>query len=953
MVGSAATLADTSCVVTGLNRDSIESTRIEAVSGPTITVRTNHVHAATDKFGMNGMAGTFNDLSHKLIKGVTVTGNMGAGYWADANTMIKFDGTSFQGYQYLTSIPMVLSSSWGWTFENSQTTSYSGYTCPTAGFNCGNIGPPYDVLMDLLPQSIFSENAVNGGIWGPNSTVSVGMYMTASGYPAGYITGPVLNNSVIEQPMWNGITIDNRNTGAIYQTSIEDSLIQDNLVGWSQAAWVGYTDSSTSARRGTVGFYNDLNLAYTGVGNKPQTVNKYFCGEISVNGSSRYNSLVWPVCPEATVTMNDGRSFVGEVNTAPMGLTFVPYPTKPVTTDPTAWTCSNVTGSGCTVTAGKLAPDGSTTAGEIFAGTGFAQVQVASGTYSTAPGDVILYEVWSRCTDSFGTGTMKITTFGTDTFDTTSNNVYAPVAQNLFWHSTVGMSIVQTGQAGNHSIGFYLSPSDTATGTTCQFWQPSLSVIPASDGIPIDEIQRWRTETMHGYVAANQSSGKVMAISPAHRLQWGYDVNLYRGTETATITNVAVTSGTATITAANHFYNGEWVTFSSVATNAWLNTNPPVQIATASSTQFTFATVHGNVSNADTGTATIGELKTDLSMDMKGLKINGSYGTSGQVLQSTGNGNQWTNSAASEPGNTYDFSPSAATGGISCTGTNPYTCTLPPICNMIRYDIMSGGSGGGSGATAAAAANGFGGGGGSAGEVQNGTVPCSYFGGASATIVVTVGAGGNGGAANSGTSATGNNGVGGGLSKVAGPSGYGAITSNGGAGAAYGAGGSATAAAGGTQNPNLSNLSICGGNAGTAATPGGQTCQVGNTAAAGGSGGGGLTAGTAGSGGAQVTASTAQSLRGAAMTAASLTGGVAGGSLNGQTPTYNTTALVLFLYSALGGTGGAASCAANGGDGGTGMEPGAGGGGGGAACNGFSSGKGGNGGPGHVRLTIE
>jgi hypothetical protein len=949
MVGSAATVSDTSCVISGFNLDSFETVRIESVSSGTATIHTNHTHAATDKFGMVGMSGTFNDLSHKLIQGVSVTGNFGAGYWADANSMMRFESVSFTGYQYLTSIPMMLSSSWGWTFERSQTTSYSGYTCPTVSFNCGEIGPPFDVMMDLLPQSLFSENAVGGGIWGPNSTISHGMYITTGPYLTGYETGPVINNSVIEQPMWNGITFDSRNTGAIYQTSIEDSLIQDNLVGWSTAAWVGHTDNGAT-RRGQIAFYNNLNLAYGPTGLQ-QTVNKYFCGEISVNGASGYNALVWPACPQATVTINDGRNFVGEVNTPPMGLSYIPYPTKAVGVDPTTWGCTNVSGSGCTVTAGKLAPDGTTTAGEIFAGTGFGQTQISSGSFSTAAGDVLLYGVWTRCTDGRAAGNIKLQTFGTDSFDTISGG-YGPAVQNMFWHAAVNMSIVKVGQAGNHTINFYLTPNDSAAGTTCQFWQPFVVHVPASAGVPIDEIQRFRTEAMHGYVPSNLPVGQVMALSGAAKLYWATDVNLYRGTETATVTNVAVTSGTATITAANHFYGGEWVSFSGVGTNTWLNTFQPIQIATASGTQFTFATTHANVTSApDTGTATIGELKTDLTMDAKAYKVNGSYGTAGQVLQSTGNGSQWVNGSASEPGNTYDFSLSAATGGISCTGTNPYTCTLPPICNLIRYDIMSGGSGGGSGATATNVANGFGGGGGAAGEVQNGVVPCTFFGGPSATIVVTVGAGGNGGAAQSGTSASGNNGAGGFLSKVSGPSGYGAITSSGGNGASYGAGGTATTGTGGAQNPNYGMTAVCPGTTGSSGTGGTQICQSAQTVSAGGAGGGGVAAGTASSGGAQSTSSNGQSLRGPAYAAASVTGGTVGNP--GQTPTYNVTPLTLFLYSALGGTGGGGSCAANGGDGGDGMEPGGGGGGGGAACNGFSSGKGGKGGPGHVRLIIE
>lgn len=80
------------------------------------------------------------------------------------------------------------------------------------------------------------------------------------------------------------------------------------------------------------------------------------------------------------------------------------------------------------------------------------------------------------------------------------------------------------------------------------------------------------------------------------------DVVSFAG-DTATITNVAITTNVATILAVNTFTVGEVVTLAGFSTATFLNSQV-VTITAASSTQFSFTFAHGDyVSASDTGTA--------------------------------------------------------------------------------------------------------------------------------------------------------------------------------------------------------------------------------------------------------------------------------------------------------------------------------------------------------------
>jgi hypothetical protein len=525
-VGAAAT--SSGGTVTGTNLDSVETVRIQTSVSGVMTATFNHAHSASDVWGMVGMTPKFAGLRKHGFYGIHLAHNYGVGFWGDGNALMTFHEVGFTGVQYPTSFGMEFASSWAWTFDSSTTNTYQAYVCPTSTYNCAQNGFPYGMRATELPTSQLGTSSVGVGFIGPNSTVSEGILIDtegAGGTP--FLQGPEIFNSVIEQPMENGITFDPRGVSQIYQTTIYGaSLIQDSIVT-SPSSWVGLTDPAPG--KGEVMFMNAANLNYLGdtlPGAVGSTVNKYFCGHVTLAGNGGYDHFVWPSCPSATVTYA-GWKFAGELSGsgAAFSPSLIPYATKTVTTNVT--TC---TGSGCSVDTGLLAPDRSMTAFQVNAGPGaYATAQYLNYfNASTATGDVLLYGAWTRSV-GMSSGALLFTTFGTDTFDLKDTSTFQGGIDNEPWHVVVGMATVIIGQAGSHAISFLLQPSQTMQGTSAQFWQPFVIHVPASAGISADEISRWRANLLHGYVPSGMGTANVLEINPALPLMWGTDTNLYRG----------------------------------------------------------------------------------------------------------------------------------------------------------------------------------------------------------------------------------------------------------------------------------------------------------------------------------------------------------------------------------------------------------------------------------------
>jgi hypothetical protein len=262
---------------------------------------------------------------------------------------------------------------------------------------------------------------------------------------------------------------------------------------------------------------------------------------------------------------------------------------------------------------------------------------------------------------------------------------------------------------------------------------------------------------------------------------------------------------------------------------------------------------------------------------------------------------------------------------------------VPVGAKRLGFEVCGASGGGGSGRRGAAGTVRCGGGGGAAGSFAKLEIDVAALGG-DTTLLVTVGAGGVGGAVVTTDDTNGNAGTGGATSRVLTDS-PASITTTiaSSAPGTGGAGGTATSGAAGTAGTGM----FRGGSGGAASTTGlvgGAGISTVPSAPAGGGAGGGITTGdvtSAGGAGGHIEY----------LTIGGLAGGAADGG-NGQSGAIPTFAP---LYGQAGSGGGSSKTTA-GGSGGNGSRS-AGGGGGGASLNGFNSGAGGNGADGFVRIT--
>lgn len=309
----------------------------------------------------------------------------------------------------------------------------------------------------------------------------------------------------------------------------------------------------------------------------------------------------------------------------------------------------------------------------------------------------------------------------------------------------------------------------------------------------------------------------------------------------------------------------------------------------------------------------------------------GLVGTDGFSLKVSPDGAAWTTALSVDP----------ATGSVELPATARLrvdkftaggTWIKPDWASRVVVELISGGNGGGSGALRGVGVAASGGSG--AGPA---TYTCQEFLAADlpASVSVTVGAGGSGGAAQATTDQNGSPG------SLGGTSSFGAFARA--LASGVGAAGTNASVAGGTTLgdrflPPCQNVVGGSGAVGLGAAGG---AGPGKYAAAGGGGGGVSTANAGGLGGASgLNRQGTPSARTCAGGAADGAAGVAGAA----------HPLLYFAHGDSGG-GGAAGVTTNGGAGGAGAAPGGSGGGGGGARNGFSSGKGGDGARGEVWVT--
>jgi len=573
--------------ITGFNESSFETVRIHAVAGNSVTATFAHAHGASDAWGMAGIAPVPNTYSNHNFKNIAVVGNLGAGFWGEHIAFSTFENTGFGASGAITSIPMEMASSWWFTIKHSSLLPTLGHFC---GMNCGTQSYPNGFRCTALPGTADGCGGEMSMI-GDNTVIGGGIKIDTNGLSQ-QMGGLLVKDTTIEQPINNAVTEDiSGNPPNIWPVTLDHVFLQDSFMGYNPA-WIGWESPAGSNRAVT-------NVASVTIRNFSSVIsqtpaNKYYSGRLTIDGTDYYQGGVnLPINRTAPVgTIMDGSIIQSEIDGigAGLGPALIPYGTDSgISQDPTQWGC----GGGCRLTS-VLAPDGTMTASEVKNLN--ALVGYTSNTNDYA-GDCFLFGAWvkappGRALNGNAWGTMYLISGGA-VFDQGSGIAYSrPFENNIaynWWHPVVAKSCITTGAAG--AAGLYLM------GNT-QFWKPFVIYIPASAGIAMNEIERWRQQLLHGVVPSGMPlGGGVLAVDASHKLYWGSDTNLYR-------------SGA-------------------------------------------------------------GVMKTDGAFDATaGYKCQGSYGSTGQVLTSTGSGCQWTGLTTGLQSFTGDgvvLSNQASTGPVTAT----------------------------------------------------------------------------------------------------------------------------------------------------------------------------------------------------------------------------------------------------------------------------------------------
>ena len=949
----------TGCSITGFNEDTPESVAVVSTSGSNAVIGPFwRSHASTDTWGVYAVYFAPSDVGPTLSN-LTIDNPILTSTVNDRLDTLNLYTVGNNAYQELETQSNTE------TLNNISCNSFAQYGAVWCVHGTDLVNNPY---------------ATAGPIEIDNSTLNQGIKID------GNFTGVAVNNTQFQEGgnggargiiTWDGgsVTTD----GNQQYFNIAKSFQND-----AHDCWVYAPTTANTGHKVTVSLDNDSYASCS--------INQYLTQMYGIRLDTK-NSVNGPLPRNTDFEAANNGFPVGQVGVYEDGITLdapmpedrigmspyvVPFATANVPQAPGSWT------GACTVTSSGIAgPDrqvNGTAATLTFGGTACLET-FGSVTWTPAVGDIVMGHGWvytptvgqAAASSQYGAAFVldnnssthyTLSPFAGGGSGSATSNQWDSLVLNQDWHQDDFFAIV-TQSDGTASQSARLLGGG-GSGITMEYWNPGIMLIPASSGQTIPEIMAIR-QHMPGYVPPNATAGQE--YSP-------YAINLPANPTTSTqAANKAYVdasagqqwSGVNKYTTAHTLGTADQgkliqMNCSSACALTLPTSQPssgmPFWVQSIGSTVATITLGGGDTFNGGASAPVLNSYRID---PMSG-DPNSSTNYIGQPPLAAGSGTTLTanpnglaiSAGSSETGGTYFFTADSYPSGLGCSGSNPYTCTLPAICNSVVGYAIAGGNGGGSGATCTSGSTCYGGGGGAGAPIEKVDVPCSFFGGARATITVTVGTGGTGGNAQSSSSSSGNPGNPGNLTSVQGSgsnAGFFAQTFN---STGYGSGGTATTGTGGAANA-ISSFSICAGSAGTASAGGSNQCLGNNVGPGGGGGGGGLTSGTPAAGGGAGVGENSQGLR--VTSSFSLPySGTAGGttiSPNGQTPTLTLSNANQGFLAAQGGTGGASQCTANGGTGGTGMFPGGGGGGGGAACNTYSSGIGGTGGAGLAVLIIQ
>ena len=509
----------TGCTIVGFDDNSFETVWITGRSGNVLTSSGfAHPHAATDVWGMVGVAWVPNTYGHHDMQGISILGARGMSLWMDEIAVINLDGvgvTPAVGYQSAGSVEC--DGCWWGQWESDQFTTAFNFQCTS---NCQTPSYPYGLRcsqdfsrLDGIgcgPNLSFSDLTILGGI----KVDGNGM---ANSNGSGVQIAP-FHNLTVEQPAAAAVMIDPRyNMGGQTLFSADSFTLSDNFIGNDQV-YVNGTDCcvSGSAQLGPLASYSIQPLSGSYWPNNPTNTSGYGQAVTTTNWNGSANQPSPASYGLGTGFISDGNNFDGIYRGIGDSLapSVVPFTTMPVTSAPTCGTCTTVRG-----------PDGLPTSALEVQGTGSSvQVQVGFVTgVATYAGDWVLMWSWVApgtgnsaslgsnygpnalyTLEDYGTGTY---TFGGGTMAMSKDG----------WQAGVTLVPITTGDSTPHYLKLSLI-SPVASGVGNRFWGWGWAFIPgpnnpAYTGVTQAEIVRWSQHLFRGAVPQNFSGVGIAATT--------------------------------------------------------------------------------------------------------------------------------------------------------------------------------------------------------------------------------------------------------------------------------------------------------------------------------------------------------------------------------------------------------------------------------------------------------
>ncbi|HEV2134197.1 MAG TPA: hypothetical protein VGR47_08030 [Terracidiphilus sp.] len=350
-------------------------------------------------------------------------------------------------------------------------------------------------------------------------------------------------------------------------------------------------------------------------------------------------------------TFNNGDQIDGEIRgaQASFGPAVVPYPTLNVPVNPSIWTGS------CTEITGIPGPDGSTTSAAAFtSSTNGAYDNIATINIGTPiVGEVFLFGAWNY-TPTPGEAAATTGLGGAISLLNNNSTHYAfnygtpgggysdafaddPGIIGDWWHSTSGLGLVTyTDGTGNQTVSLSLGCDSVRTMEYAYPWIIDIKPVQSTSTVSSGSAS----------VSLGSGTGILNGMEVwGSGIQPGTTVASGGGTTNITLSQTATATGTPTLTF--QYPMAEIERWKRQLMHGYVPPNasaPANTLYIDPNKKLSFGTQTNVYSGPNSS------VKTDQAFDaVNGYKCNGSYGASGQYLQTTGSGCQWANVSGSVP----------------------------------------------------------------------------------------------------------------------------------------------------------------------------------------------------------------------------------------------------------------------------------------------------------------